>query len=60
MLEWLTGNIATIAVLLVVAAVVALAIIKMARDRKQGKSSCGCDCAECALRGECHKNAKSQ
>ena len=60
MLEWIRGNIGTIIVLFIVAAVVAAVIIKMVRDRKQGKSSCGCNCAECALHGECHKSVKSK
>lgn len=34
--------------------VVAAAIISMVRDKKKGKSSCGCGCAGCSMNGACH------
>ncbi len=55
MTEWLAANIGTIAVAVIVAAVVTLVVIKMYRDKKRGVSSCGCDCGSCALHGQCHK-----
>lgn len=56
MLEFLTANIATIVVLLIVAAVIVLIIYKMSADKKQGKSSCGCNCKGCANALMCHGN----
>ena len=50
----LTDNIGTILVLAVVAAAVVLIIRHMKKDKAQGKSSCGCNCAHCALHGTCH------
>lgn len=41
-----------IATLLVVA--VAAILRKLARDRKAGKTSCGCGCANCPSAGICH------
>ena len=57
MLSWLTENLGTIIVSLILIAVVALIIVKMAKDRKNGKStgSCGCGCEHCAMHGKCHK-----
>ena len=55
MLGWLSGNIATVIVAVLLAAAVAAVIAVMVRDKRQGKSSCGCNCSTCALRGECHK-----
>ena len=45
--------------LTVVALLVAVAILSIVRDRKQGKSSCGGNCASCKL---CHgaKNGACQ
>lgn len=43
-------------IILILAAIVAGIAVKMVKDKKAGKSSCGCGCANCALRGECHKN----
>lgn len=54
-MEWFSANIGTILVLLIVCALVALVVRKMIRDRRKGKSSCGCNCAHCAMAGSCHK-----
>ncbi len=47
MLQWICENIGTIAVGLVLLAVVILIVRIMMRDKKQGKSSCGGNCASC-------------
>ncbi len=52
---WLTENLGTIIISLILLAVVAAIIISMIRDRKKGKSSCGCDCAHCGGCCTCHK-----
>ena len=54
MLQWISANIGTILISLVLLAVVALIIRSMVHDKKQGKSSCGCNCAGCAVCGACH------
>ncbi len=55
MLPWLQENLATILVCAVLAGVVALIIGYLVRQKKQGKASCGCNCASCAMRGSCHR-----
>lgn len=57
MFQWIIDNIATIAVSIVVLGVVAAIVIKMIRDRKNGKTSCncGCGCDGCSMNGMCHK-----
>ncbi|MCR4671359.1 MAG: FeoB-associated Cys-rich membrane protein [Saccharofermentans sp.] len=57
MLDWLILNWANILIIALVAGLVALAVISMLRDKKKGKSSCGCNCANCALAGKCHSAA---
>ena len=55
MFEWIGKNIGTIIIVAVLAALVALIIVKLVGDRKKGKSaSCGCGCDACALRDKCH------
>ena len=54
MLAWLSKNIATIIICLVLAVIVALIIYNLVKDKKKGKSSCGCNCAHCAMAGSCH------
>ncbi len=58
-MSWLSENIGTLVIVFVLAAVVALIVKHMKKDKAQGKSSCGCNCAHCALHGTCHSaNAK--
>ncbi|MDP3448675.1 MAG: FeoB-associated Cys-rich membrane protein [Eubacteriales bacterium] len=54
MMNWLSNNWASLVVGLVVAAVVLAAIVKMIRDKKQNKSTCGCSCSGCAGASSCH------
>ncbi len=55
--RWIVENIATILIIAALAAVVVLVIIKMIRDKKAGRSSCGCGCASCPMSGSCHGKA---
>lgn len=54
-MDWIRQNLGTIVVSVVLAIVVALVILKMLRDRKNGKSSCSCGCGGCAMKDTCHK-----
>ena len=55
MLEGIMENAGTIAVSLLLAGLVGLIIFRLRKDRKQGKSSCGCQCGSCPMSGCCHK-----
>lgn len=52
-MDFITQNIGTIAVLLVLAFVIGMIIRKMRRDKKEGKSGCGCGCGGCAMKDSC-------
>ena len=54
MLAWLGENMATVIICAILIAVVAAIIVGMVRDKKKGKSSCGCGCANCPMSGSCH------
>ena len=54
MIAWLTENIATIIICAVLIAVVAAIIAGMIKNKKKGKSSCGCGCEYCPMSGSCH------
>lgn len=60
MLSWIISNIATIVICLILAAVVAAVVVKLVRDKKKGRSSCGCGCSNCAMSGCCHKSDNSK
>lgn len=55
MINFLVNNIGTIIVSLIILIIVSLIIIKLVRDKKNGKSSCGCGCENCPNAGICHK-----
>ncbi len=55
MLAWLCENAATVIIAAVLVAAVIIILVKMVRDKRQGRSSCGCGCSSCAMRGSCHK-----
>lgn len=54
MLEFFSQYIATIIVSLILAAVVVLVVIKLYKDKKAGKSACGCKCSGCPNSSVCH------
>lgn len=60
MFKWLAENWATLVIVAAIAALVALIVLKMVRDKHAGKSSCGCGCATCPMSGSCHKAAESK
>ena len=45
----------TAVVVIILAVVVGLIIWSMVRDKKAGKSSCGCNCGNCPMAGKCHQ-----
>lgn len=59
MVEWLAANWVNIIILAVVGGLITLAVIMMIKDKKAGKSSCGCNCAKCAMAGKCHSQTKA-
>lgn len=60
MFNWIARNLSTIIICLVLAAVVVLIIVSLVKDKRKGKSSCGCKCAHCPMAGSCHKKIISR
>lgn len=58
MFSWLSANIGTIIVSAILIAVITKVIVKLVKDKKKGKSSCGCGCSNCAMSGTCHSNVQ--
>lgn len=48
------GSIGTWIVILILAAVIALVVWKLVKDKRNGKSSCGCNCGCCPNSQLCH------
>ena len=53
-IKFFTANIGTIAVLLVLFAVLALIAVRIIRNKKKGVSPCSCGCSSCPYSGKCH------
>ena len=49
MIAWVSTNIGNIAVTLALLVIVAAVIFKLIKDKKNGRSSCGGDCAHCGM-----------
>ncbi len=54
-MNWLIENIGSIIVVCALVAIVALIIVSNVKNKKKGKSNCGCGCSNCSLNGLCHK-----
>ena len=54
MLHWVSANLSTIIVSAVLLAIIIAISIHLIRQKKKGRSSCGCNCAHCAMHGRCH------
>ncbi|MBO4901547.1 MAG: FeoB-associated Cys-rich membrane protein [Lachnospiraceae bacterium] len=53
MLTWFMTNLGTIVVTFILVLIVACILFKLVRDKKQGRSSCGGNCAGCSSCGSC-------
>ena len=54
MSAWIAANLGNIIVLAILAVIVAAAVFKLVRDKKKGKSSCGCGCENCGMSESCN------
>lgn len=56
MFNWLLQNLANLLALGVVLALSVRILVRVLRNRRQGKTSCGCGggCSGCSLSGSCH------
>lgn len=57
-MDWFITNLSTIIICLVLAAVIALIIFSMLKNKKNGKSCCGNSCSCCPMGGSCHGEKK--
>ena len=57
MIQTIINNAGTIIVSLLLIGMVTAILIKLRKDKKQGKSTCGCGCGSCPMAGTCHKQS---
>ena len=58
MWNWISENYPTVLICVALIVVVALIVWSLVKDKKKGKSTCGCKCAHCAMAGSCHSKKK--
>ncbi len=58
MIAWIVDNLANILLCIALLLLVGGISWKLIRDRKKGKTACGCGCQNCAMSGQCHKQDK--
>jgi hypothetical protein len=58
-IKFFSANFGTIAVLLILLAVLALIAVRIIKNKKKGVSSCGCGCSTCPYSGKCHGAEKN-
>ena len=54
MVNFFISNMGTIIVSLILLVIVGFAVRSLISNKKNGKSSCGCGCANCPSAGICH------
>lgn len=59
-MEFIKNYGGTIAVAIIIALIVSFIIRKLIRDRKNGKSGCGCGCENCAMGDVCKKPGRKE
>ena len=55
MVQWIGENTGTMIVCIALIALVTGIIIRLHKDKKQGKSSCGYNCECCPMAGSCRR-----
>jgi hypothetical protein len=55
MVDIIINNLATIIAVAIIVGCLTLAIRKIIRDKKSGKTCCGGSCGGCSAAGKCHK-----
>ncbi|MBR4979635.1 MAG: FeoB-associated Cys-rich membrane protein [Clostridia bacterium] len=55
MISWIIDNLSTIIISLILLSIVSVISVKLIKDKRRGKSACGCNCASCPMSASCHK-----
>ncbi len=55
-ISWLIQNGATIVISVILIAVVAAVVTHMIKNKKKGRTSCGCGCSNCPMSEKCDRS----
>ena len=59
MIAWLSENLITVLICLVIAVLLVLAVLSLVKNRKKGEK-CSCGCEGCAYSGSCGKKSREK
>ncbi|MBQ7275197.1 MAG: FeoB-associated Cys-rich membrane protein [Clostridiales bacterium] len=59
-MQWIADNIGNIVIILLLILMVIGIIVKLVKDKRKGRSPCGCNCSHCAMSGACHYKGDSK
>ena len=59
-IEFLKNNAGTLAVALVLTAVIVLIAVRIVKNKKNGKSTCSCGCSNCPMSASCHGKSEKK
>lgn len=59
-MAWIMQNLGTIIACLVLIVITGAIVLHMIKNKKSGKSSCGCNCGGCPMSGTCQKEVKKE
>ena len=55
MFSWLLENLATMIIGIMQLALVVFITVRLVKNKRRGKSACGCACSACPMEGACHR-----
>ena len=59
-IEFFKNNAGTLAVALVLTAVIVLIAVRIVKNKKNGKSTCGCGCSNCPMSASCRGKSEKK
>ena len=59
-IDFFKNNAGTLAVALVLTAVIVLIAVRIVKNKKSGKSTCGCGCLNCPMSASCHGKSEKK
>lgn len=57
MFLWIRENLATVVICAILVLIVAGILVRMVKNKRKGRSSCGCGCADCAMQKSCRHHS---
>ena len=57
MFLWIRENLATVVICAILVLIVAAILVRMVKNKRKGRFSCGCGCADCVMHKSCRHHS---